>query len=340
MRWLAIFIAVVAGACLFGQRAVADSSAPALIESIAFDSQAPGIDKISFQLSQFVEPEIFIIGGDKPRLVLDFLESKYSGENVITVSNGNLARRIRVGLHQTPVLKTRVVIDLLKAAKVRYSHTYSELDNTLVVLLAPPPSEPLPKNGGQQSPPVTAHPEEQQQPEGQRAAATPPDGEKSATKADDLEAAPVEQASSELEPAEQPVEMAKEEGGKGEWAPRAASPQLLDISFDNSSNTGEMVLFHLNDFYPPTVSAIEKENPRVICDFMHMGLAEGVPESIAAGGKFVKQIRAEKHVNPEKVRITLDLSPDRDYDLQQVFFKNDNLFVLIVNELPEKKAIE
>ena len=99
----------------------------------------------------------------------------------------------------------------------------------------------------------------------------------------------------------------------------------------------QMVLFHLNDFYPPTVSAIEKENPRVLCDFNNMNLADGVQEDIVASGKFVKHIRAEKFKNPDKVRIVLDLSPDRDYDLQQVFFKNDNLFVLIVNELPAKK---
>jgi hypothetical protein len=36
----------------------------------------------------------------------------------------------------------------------------------------------------------------------------------------------------------------------------------------------------------------------------------------------------------DKIRVVLDLAQDRDYDLQQVFFKNDNLFVLIVNELP------
>lgn len=45
------------------------------------------------------------------------------------------------------------------------------------------------------------------------------------------------------------------------------------------------------------------------------------------------------HHDPEKVRVVLDLAANRDYDLQQVFFRKDNLFVLIVNELtPDQGA--
>ncbi len=111
-------------------------------------------------------------------------------------------------------------------------------------------------------------------------------------------------------------------------------PQLLDVSFDDSSHKGEMILFRLNDFYPPIVTALEKDKPRVLCDFMDMKLGAEVNKNITANGKFVERIRTASHHDPEKIRVVLDLLPDRDYDLQQVFFKNDNLFVLIVNELP------
>lgn len=118
----------------------------------------------------------------------------------------------------------------------------------------------------------------------------------------------------------------------------ASGPRLLGVSFDDSSNRGEMVIFRLNGFYPPTVSAIEKDTPQVLCDFMDMELGYGVDELIVANGVFVERIHVARHENPDKVRAVLDLPPDRDYDLQQVFFKNDNLFVLIVNELPEKET--
>jgi len=118
----------------------------------------------------------------------------------------------------------------------------------------------------------------------------------------------------------------------------ASGPRLLGVSFDDSSNKGEMVIFRLNGFYPPTVSAIEKDTPQVLCDFMDMELGYGVDELIVANGVFVERIHVARHENPDKVRAVLDLPPDRDYDLQQVFFKNDNLFVLIVNELPGKET--
>ena len=100
-----------------------------------------------------------------------------------------------------------------------------------------------------------------------------------------------------------------------------------------------MVLFRLNKFSPPIVSVIEKEKPRVLCDFMKMNMDPGVQSIIDANGKYVERIRAARHNDPKKVRVVLDLLPDRDYDLQQVFFRNDNLFVLIVNELsPDQEA--
>ena len=34
--------------------------------------------------------------------------------------------------------------------------------------------------------------------------------------------------------------------------------------------------------------------------------------------------------------MVLDLTAGRDYDLRQVFFKEDNLFVLIINALDEE----
>lgn len=136
-----------------------------------------------------------------------------------------------------------------------------------------------------------------------------------------------------------PVPVLEEPSGEkvAELIEPAGGPRLLGISFDDSSNKGEMVIFRLNDFYPPKVSAIEKDIPQVLCDFMDMQLGADVDEVIVANGTYVEHIRVVRHENQDKVRVVLDLSPDRDYDLQQVFFKNDNLFVLIVNELSEKE---
>lgn len=111
----------------------------------------------------------------------------------------------------------------------------------------------------------------------------------------------------------------------------AEEPQLESVKFDATSPKGEMVVFKLNGFHPPAVHGVEEGIPRVICDFNNTKLIGSIKNVIKTDGKFVKVIRTSKTKKPEKVRVVIDLEPNRSYDLQQVFFKEDNLFVLIVN---------
>ena len=115
-------------------------------------------------------------------------------------------------------------------------------------------------------------------------------------------------------------------------------PVLLDVSFEKSINESETVLFRLNHFYPPLVFGIEKGEPRVVCDFFDAEIDDNVPREIEAGGQFVNRIMVTNESDPDKVRVELVLMPNRNYDLQQLFFKEDNLFVVIVKELPEDSA--
>ncbi len=315
MKWLFFLVVVFAGMdLLFQTLVIAETEMPVGIVSISFDKESDGNETIALKLDAVVKPKIFSMGGKNPRLVIDFPNSFYAGENVLPLADGRLATSIRTGMHNEPVRKTRVVVDLSKEIKVHFSHSFSDEDNTMVVTLS---SEKI------EQPPV-AGPDQKEQ--------------------ENL-AVPSEETVKEQSVDEKPVlpvfavkDLVQEPDGKS--VPVAETPQLLKISFDDSSNRGEMVLFRLNDFYPPTVSAIEKESPRVLCDFMDMQMVKDVEENIVANGKYVKRIRAARHKNPNKIRVVLDLSPDRDYDLQQIFFKNDNLFVLIVNELPSEKVIE
>lgn len=301
MRWLFLLLVAAVGMDLpIGATTFAESTTPVEIASISHIVEAESKESITFKLGGPAVPKIFSMKGDNPRLVIDLPGSLYKGKNVIPLADGKLATAIRIGLHQTPEQKTRVVIDLAKDIAVQYTHEYSEGDNSLRVELTPDSA------GKPQSTKV--------QPSVEAVTAglpVPPVAPDKAIK---------------TEPA-------------AEAAPAgAATAQLLDISFDDSSNKGEMVLFHLNDFYPPAVSAVEKDNPRVLCDFMAMGLGKGIQETILANGKYVESIHTKKLKNPDKVQVVLELSPDRDYDLQQVFFKNDNLFVIIVNELQPETA--
>ncbi len=290
------------------------------ITSISHKKTSDNQETIRFALAASVPVKMFALKGERPRLVIDFPEAIYKSKNIIELGDGELANTIRIGSHREPKSKTRIVVDLSKTYAVDYKHTFIESENLLeIVLTRGAKLETI-------SAPVVKKAKESIHKE---VAAVPPVDEEIATN-------PVD---------EKPIPPAtivdkKSEKVKVVEDVAAGLPQLLEVSFDDSSNRGEMVLFHLNDFFPPTVSAIEKNNPRVLCDFQNMRLSGDVQKAIAAGGKYVENIRTAYHADKDKVRVVLDLSPDRDYDLQQIFFKNDNLFVLIINELPAEKVAQ
>lgn len=314
MNWFSFLVVAFAVINLFFPPAVfSESGNPIVIKSISHIKHSEAKETITFKLVASVVPKIFTLRGEKPRLVIDFPKSIYWGKNVIDLTDGTLASTIRIGLHQTPVERTRVVVDLSKETPVQYTSEYLDQENTLIVTLTPDTTEP----------PLSATPKLRSK------------SQSALSSQEELSARPLDQ---KLIP---PVFSDKEEPIEptAERMSDSVLPIILEISFDDSSSRGEMVLFRLNDFFPPTVSAIEKDVPRVLCDFMAMNLGPDVQQTILANGKYIERIRTARHQDPEKVRVVLDLSPDRDYDLQQVFFRSDNLFVLIVNELtPNKDA--
>jgi len=88
------------------------------------------------------------------------------------------------------------------------------------------------------------------------------------------------------------------------------------------------------------VIGIEEGIPRVICDFTNATLADTIPALIQTQGQFIQQVRVEKNGNASSIRVILVLVPDRHYDLEQIFFKEELLYILLVKPsdgLPLKK---
>lgn len=325
----------------------------AVIESISYESDGAHGETVNFKLNGIHIPKIFAIKGEKPRVVFDFLDTKYSDLiNSIIETEGNLVKRVRVGIHNEPVPKTRVVIDLAPSSDFTYEQDFITQDNILTISIFNPQEEKVDSSidpkvvpAPQKEAMVTAEPvspvetikiqkektkrlfavtEEVAAVETETVAAIEPQY----PSAEDV-FKPEEKKKKDIE-AVQPAEL--ETTAK---PVNVTGPTLLDVSFDGSSNKGEMVMFKLNDFYPPIVFGIEKENPRVVCDFLDTQLADNVELEINSKGVYVDQIRTAKHHDPDKIRVVLDLLPNKNYDLQQVFFKEDNLFVIIVNSFNE-----
>lgn len=112
----------------------------------------------------------------------------------------------------------------------------------------------------------------------------------------------------------------------------ASEPLLKEIQFVKTSANEEKVIFLLNGFYSPEIFALKGEKPRVVCDFINLRLENTVKRQIDTNGDFIQCIRVGIHPSASsKVRVVLDLVPYQSYDIQQIFFRKDNTFVLIVH---------
>lgn len=119
-----------------------------------------------------------------------------------------------------------------------------------------------------------------------------------------------------------------EERKPGAFSP--GYPYLSDIQFEPDSPRGELVKLKLNGFYPPVLHNVESGTPKVICEFSKLDVAPGLEGQIKGRGRLVKSIRVDKSLHGGSVNIVVELAPNYHYDLQQLFFKQENIFALIV----------
>ena len=115
-----------------------------------------------------------------------------------------------------------------------------------------------------------------------------------------------------------------------------SAPVLYSIEYDPKSNRGEMISFKLNGFHPPVIFGIEEDIPRIVCFFKNASAGSELRDIMGTTGQFVKNIRVGKYQNPDNIRVVLELVPGNNYDLQQIFFKDDKVFMLIINKAGKK----
>ena len=292
----------------------------AQLKDIMFNAQSHEVEQITFKLSSKHLPKIFAIKGDKPRIVFDFPNTRaVAALNNIINTNGKLIKKIRIGNHKGTNPKTRVVLDLVPDRELGFKQKFNEKNHSLVVSVQYVPEkqvtqQPTPTNTKKSNPKQPVAP--------------------AVTK--------VKKTTPPVKPVAQPPKKITDKSSANQKhvttpvkVTQKQSPILESIKFDAGSDRGEMILFKLNDFYPPIVFGLEENLPRVVCDFMNTKAAVAVPNVVKCDGKFIKAVRVGRHAKPDKVRVVLDLTPNNNYDLQQVFFKEDNLFVIIVNTLTE-----
>jgi len=346
----------------------ASASERPMLKRITFAQTGQNREEIVFQLNGTYIPKTFAIKGKKPRVVFDFygVGQAFSVPNTIT-ADGQYVEQIRIGRHEGPSPKTRVVFDLAPGKKLRFSQEFNREKNTLTIAVLPVDEQnqskpratiiPAKKTPAVQSARQTASPPDRIKQKKTRQTVSQPKENKPTVvtpknRPGNVQRQPVVPAQQTPAAPKIPVENSHNTV-TGEDAPadmpspsvqpsadKNTKPSFLEsVVFDNSSRRGEMVQFTLTNFHPPKVFGIEEGVPRVVCDFTATQPGKKLPKKIKAHGRWVKTIRIGSHSNPDRVRVVIDLAPNNIYDLQQVFFTEENLFVIIVNAVKDAKTV-
>jgi hypothetical protein len=104
------------------------------IKAIRVEAPVNQTVKVLFKLSIPYVLEILILDGKTPRIVCDFLDAKLAPDigRRIAVNNG-IIQTIRIGLHQRPQSKVRVVLDLAPGGRYEAGKTGVEDEDTFAL---------------------------------------------------------------------------------------------------------------------------------------------------------------------------------------------------------------
>ena len=116
--------------------------------------------------------------------------------------------------------------------------------------------------------------------------------------------------------------------------------EIKEIGFRIISDSEEKVMFLLNGRFSPHIFGLEKNSPRVVCDFSGTRLASHIGYDISTNGNLVERIRIGIYKVPDsKVRVVLDLVPHQhnDYEIHQMFVEAENVYTLIIKRVQKEK---
>ena len=70
----------------------------------------------------------------------------------------------------------------------------------------------------------------------------------------------------------------------------------------------------------------------MVCDFLNTRVLDSLGDRVESEGTLVKDIRIAPYGGgAPRVRVVLDLSPGRNYEVDQTFYKKENRYIITVN---------
>ena len=120
--------------------------------------------------------------------------------------------------------------------------------------------------------------------------------------------------------------------------PSAAAVVVKNITFKREAGGREKVLIEFNRFNAPRIFGIDGANPRIVIDVANVSSTGRGLARIRAGGKLVKQIRTALDRTTNAMRIVIDMEPNLGYDVDQTYYKAENIYAVEISEAPKKPA--
>jgi SH3-like domain-containing protein len=100
-------------------------------------------------------------------------------------------------------------------------------------------------------------------------------------------------------------------------------------TFENETQ----VIFELNGYHPPNISASQGDELGLVCEFEGARLGGPINPLNIVADDILEEIRVNiTPESPENIRVELELVEGPDYSVSQVYFEKDNYFVIIIQK--------
>ncbi|MBN2437896.1 MAG: hypothetical protein JXL20_04775 [Deltaproteobacteria bacterium] len=106
---------------------------------------------------------------------------------------------------------------------------------------------------------------------------------------------------------------------------------VRNLTFQAGGDGKELLLVEFNRFYTPAISKIEGKNPRIILKIGNASPFKKEWAAIHTGGRFIRRIRSSMDPQTREAVIVLDMAPEKDYFVNQTFYKKENMYSLEIS---------
>jgi len=113
---------------------------------------------------------------------------------------------------------------------------------------------------------------------------------------------------------------------------KAKGPLVIDdITFRAKNGTKELVLFHANQYFVPSVHFnLEGKNPTIAINIEPPATIKKAGSKIPIDGKWIKQIQIQADADNKTSRIVVHLYAYKNYKVSQSFYRSEKIFAIKV----------